>query len=224
MCIRDSSWARRDLAHAAGYLSRSLDLQERHISKVLASGSEEQRRLFLATAVSEVHIAVSMHAQGAPSDSTLRSVALLNVLRRKGRLLDVMSDTVRTLRAHLSAEDRELFARLATLRTETASRTLQLLRAEAAFSEQREALAELEREADTIEKQIALRSAEFRVASEPVTLAGVARNIPADSVLIEIVQYSPLDVQAIAWSPPRYAAYALRRLSLIHISEPTRPY
>jgi CHAT domain-containing protein len=59
---------------------------------------------------------------------------------------------------------------------------------------------------EQLENDLSRRSAEFRVATEPVEIEAVQALIPADTALVELIQYRP-------WSQgsesPRYAAYIL---------------
>ncbi|WP_159787011.1 CHAT domain-containing protein [Sodalinema gerasimenkoae] len=62
---------------------------------------------------------------------------------------------------------------------------------------------------EQLENDLSRRSAEFRVATEPVEIEAVQALIPRDAALVELVQYSPLDFTSNNWESPRYAAYIL---------------
>jgi CHAT domain-containing protein/tetratricopeptide (TPR) repeat protein len=207
--------AQGDTARAASMLERGLDVRERHVVRIAAAGSEEQRKLYLATSRDDLDQTVSFHAQGAPNDPAARSLALLAVLRRKGRVLDATADTVGVLRAHMTPPDAELFDHLRALRADIAARTMSGALVGPGAEARRETLAKIGEQADRLEAQIADRSAEFRREIQPVTIDRVKRAIPPGAVLVEIVRYRPYDARS-AWTArfaaaPRYAAYALRR-------------
>jgi hypothetical protein len=122
-------------------------------------------------------------------------------------LLDAMTDTFATVRAHLTPDDAALFERLRSLEADIGHRTLAGPPAGVSVADLRSELDALGEQASALEAQIAARSADFRVATEPVTIEKVQRAIPANAVLVEIAAYKPFDPKA---GPPRYAAYALR--------------
>ncbi|WP_246198777.1 CHAT domain-containing protein [Sodalinema gerasimenkoae] len=59
---------------------------------------------------------------------------------------------------------------------------------------------------EQLENDLSRRSAEFRVATEPVEIEAVQALIPADAALVELVQYRPWSQ---GWGTLRYAAYVL---------------
>jgi MYXO-CTERM domain-containing protein len=206
-------WAKGDAARAIATMAHAMEVRERHVARTLSTGSEEQRRAFLATSSLETDTAVALHASGFPADPAAQKLAMLAVLRRKGRLLDVMSDTTRVLRDHLSPDDRSLFDRLRATRSDIARRTLSGPRQGTSLEDHRRTVDALERTADADEAQIASRSDAFRVAARPVTLEGVAAALPGDAALVEIVKYVPFDPRSAPGAPdvpPRYAAYVLK--------------
>ncbi len=152
-------WARGDVARALATLGPGLDARERSVSRVLSTGSEEQRRLFLAISSAELDVALSLQAEAKPSDVSARRIALLEVLRHKGRLLDAMSDTTRSLREHLTPDERAQFDELARLRTQIARA---FLAKGVTTPEDRQRVRSWETDADRIEAAMAASSATFR--------------------------------------------------------------
>jgi CHAT domain-containing protein/Tfp pilus assembly protein PilF len=218
------SWAKGDTAGATELLSRGLDARERYVTRILATGSEEQRMLLLATSSRETDAAVSLSARAGALDPAAHRLGLLAVLRRKGRLLDVMADTVATIREHLTPDDAALLEQLRSIEAEIASGTLARPRAGASADDRRRELHELAEQADVLQHQLAARSAEFRVVTEPVTSEAVQKLVPDGAALVEIVAYLPFDPhgrnQREQWAAaPRYAAYALRTSGAIEYAD-----
>lgn len=207
-------WAMGDAAHAVAAVARSSDMRERQVAHVLSTGSEEQRRLFLDVSSFEAVAAVSLNTSGFPDDPAARRLALLEILRRKGRVLDAMSDTTRALREHLSPADRPLFERLRALRSELARLTLAGSASGQSASDWQQALSKLQRDAEQAEAQISSRSEAFRAVAQPVTLERVSQELRPGAALLEISSFYPFDPKQRearrAWGVPHYAAYVLR--------------
>jgi CHAT domain-containing protein/Tfp pilus assembly protein PilF len=207
-------WGRGDTRRALAALARNAELRERNLALVLTTGSEEQKRLYMATLATETDGIVSFHTSAAPSDPPAAQLALTTVLRRKGRVLDVSADEVGALRRRLDSQDRELLDRLSTTRSALARLVLQ--GADSASPAVRlEDEKRLKDEIDLLEAKVSERSAEFRTQARPVTLNDVREAIPADAALVEFVVYRPYDVRSTnsksRFGAPRYVAYVLRR-------------
>jgi CHAT domain-containing protein/tetratricopeptide (TPR) repeat protein len=193
---------------------RASELREKHLAPTLTAGSENQKRIYLARLSREVDATISLHLQSAPNNTKALRLALTTILRRKGRTLDTLTDQFAALRRRSDPQDRALLdplsatrAQLATLVFKGASQTN--------ATEHRAEVARLEGEAERLEAQVSTRSAEFRAATQPITIERVQQAIPAGVALIELVSYKPLNAKRITkaekWGPPRYVAYVLRR-------------
>jgi CHAT domain-containing protein/Tfp pilus assembly protein PilF len=206
-------YASGDLTRARETMARALELSERRLAQVLTTGSEEQKRLFVASIAEGQDYAVSLHAQGAPNDPQALRLALLTVLRRKGRVLDAMSDQIGSLRRHLGPADRALLEQLATKNAELAAL---VLKGPGALppEEYQARLAKLNAAVNDLQAQISTRSAEFRAAGRPVTLEAVQQAIPAGAALVEFAQYRPYDTRgrtrAERFGAAHYLAYVTR--------------
>ena len=66
---------------------------------------------------------ISLHAS-APSDGQALDLAFTTVLRRKGRVLEAMTDGTSALRRRLNPQDRELLDRLSGVRSQLAAQVL----------------------------------------------------------------------------------------------------
>ena len=151
---------------------------------------------------------VSVHAVAAPSDPSAARLALLTILRRKGRVLDALAQGNAALRGRLGDADRAELDQLGTKRSALAALVLGI---EQHLAEQRAQQAALEAEVQRLEASLGARSAEYRVATAPVTIESVAAAIPDGAALVEIVAYRPVDLKAAAkgFQPAHYRAYVL---------------
>lgn len=206
--------AKGDVGQAIPLLTRATDIRERHITLFLATGSEEQKRAYMAMLSGDTDAAVSLHVQAAPHDPQALRLALTTVLRRKGRVLDAMADAVSAVRRHLSPQDRVLLDQLTSIRSQFATLVLDGPGAVGA-AQQRQLLIQLTERAQELEEAICARSTEFRVQTQPVALEHVQAAIPQDAALVELVAYRPYEPkerkQKERWGRPRYVAYLLRR-------------
>ncbi|MBI4637618.1 MAG: tetratricopeptide repeat protein [Candidatus Rokubacteria bacterium] len=199
-----------DVAHAVALRERGNDVRERALALVLSVGSEEQKRAHLAALDGETSRTVSLHAGSAPHDPRALRLALTTVLRRKGRVLDAMTDTLAGVRRRLLPENRALLDEWITARAELAAATLKGPGAGTPGAH-RERLAGLAARAEQLEARLSSGSAEIRAAKEPVTLERVRQAMPPEAALLEIVVYEPFDPRARTRGPLRYVVYIVRR-------------
>src|SRR5439155_718749 len=83
--------AKNDLDQAIRLTTRANEIQERNLALILTTGSEDQKRLYLATLSGETDATISLHLQSAPSNAEAMRLAFTTILRRKGRTLDTMA-------------------------------------------------------------------------------------------------------------------------------------
>jgi CHAT domain-containing protein/uncharacterized protein HemY len=215
-------WARAELQQALTLFQRAQGIQARNSARFLLGGSESRKRNYLQslTADTDRNVSFSLSMPGQPA----RVLGLASVLQYKGRVLDAVSDSVARLRLSIEPDDRTLLEQLAQLATQLSTLTYQGADA-LSPAEYRARESDLVTRQDALEAELAGRSSEFRRAVTPVTVASVARAIPAQAVLVEWFRYTPFD-PTIKKGPqaqsaaPRYVAYVLRRsgdLSVIDI-------
>ncbi|MFY9609829.1 MAG: CHAT domain-containing tetratricopeptide repeat protein [Blastocatellia bacterium] len=212
--LADLCRAKGDLPRAVQFLQRNLEIRERNLNLVIASGSEDQKQLYINTLSGETSYAVWLHVRVAPTDQTAAQLALTTILRRKGRALDAMTDQIAILRQRAAPQDRQLLDQLAVARSQLA--TLQLSNSTPLTREARQAgTTRLAAAVAQLEDQVSRRSAEFRSLIQPVTLETVRQALPADTALVEIASYKPFNPKAARASerfgPPQYVAYVLKR-------------
>lgn len=203
-----------DLNRAIEFQRRSQDIREHNLALVIATGSEQQKRLYMNTLDIETDIAISLHVGAAPQNSDAARLALTAILRRKGRVLDTMANIIETLRNRSTAKDRELLEQLADVRSKLATAVINGL-GQSRPEEYQAKLTKLENERDVLEAAISGRSAEFRSQASPINLESIQNAIPEDSALVEISTYRPFDPLALTKSgatrPARYVAYVLKK-------------
>lgn len=203
-----------DIPDAVALRSHAQANEERNIAINIATGSERQKLAYLEMLSTSSYQSVDLHVRFAPDNPTARDLALSTVLQHKGRVLDVMSDTVASLRRRARPEDHELFDRW----TDTRARLARLVfgsPATASPTEYRDTIKQVEESVEKLEAEIGARYGEFRARSQPVTLAAVQSAIPADAALVEFFAYRPSEPKIAErekqLGPPRYVAYVLQR-------------
>lgn len=195
--------------------ARVSDLYEHTVWLILASGSEGQKRDFLSTLLASTDFTVNLHQSATPKAAgatAAERLALTTILQRKGRLLDVMADTLAAIRARMDEGDRMLLDKLAVARGRLA---LAVLRGPGVLSveEHRRELAKMENEVRKREADLGSKSQLVTARETPVTIERVQAAMPEDAVLVEYFVYRPRlsadEASDGKWGPPRYAAYTL---------------
>lgn len=202
--------AKGDIGQAINLLKQSTTLQERELALFLATKTEGQSREYLTTIAADIDATVSLHIHGAPADPEALRLALTTLLSRKGRALDAMTNTMAMLRRHLTPEAATLLEQLATTRARlTAARFSTTGRL---GTSARKEMAQLVEQTRLLTQQLSALSGTFRSHLQPVNVETVQQIIPADSVLVEFVEYHPFRPEAETpqrWGRRHYAAYIL---------------
>lgn len=188
-------------------ITRQLNIEEANLIDALSVGSSSRKQMYAETLRGSTFQILS-YTQYAPQSTEFIHLALETILRRKGRVLDVLVASNQQLRQNLTDEDQILLEQLQS--QQSSLDNLLFSPPEQANTEQyREKVDSLRQQIDEIENILARRNTEFRLAVEPVTVEDVQAQIPQDAALIEIFQYTPLSLENGAWNPPRYVAYTL---------------
>jgi tetratricopeptide (TPR) repeat protein len=201
--------AQGDMASATDYLSRGLSIQENNLSLIFTTGSEAQKRAYMNTLSDETHAAISLHLQDASNNPEAANLALTTLLRRKGRILDALTDNIQLIRENLTPENQQFLDQLTDTRTQLANLIYKKPENinQDAYKTQ---VANLKAQANQLEAELSRRSAEFRTISQPVTIAAIQQQIPTDAALVELTLYYPYDAKTDRFGNPRYAAYILQ--------------
>ncbi|NEP60973.1 MAG: tetratricopeptide repeat protein [Symploca sp. SIO2G7] len=204
-------WAQGEITRTVELLNQGVNIEEYNLDRTLAIGSERQKQDYMATIAGTTYGTVSLHLQDAPKNPQAAHLALTTLLRRKGRILDAVTDNLQTLRQNLTPENQELLDKLATTRSQLAALLFRGI-GDTPPQQYRQQIATLKAEVNELENTLSFRSAEFRTASQPVTIEAVQQLIPGDTALVELVLYKPFNPKAQRgkrWGKPHYAAYIL---------------
>ncbi|MEK7834028.1 MAG: CHAT domain-containing tetratricopeptide repeat protein, partial [Acidobacteriota bacterium] len=199
-----------DLPQSIALMTRSNEISERFLSRNLSGGSERQKQALLTAVLPQVANSIVLHAVSAPNNPDALKLALTMVLRRKGRGLDVMTDAIAQLRRRAKPEDQKLLDELAAAQSQLAAFTLKEPD-QAAPDAYRAQLKQLTDQVEKLETDISARNAEFRVQSQPVTIAAVQAAIPEGMALVEFARYEPQNLKTLGTDPARYAVYVLTK-------------
>jgi CHAT domain-containing protein/Tfp pilus assembly protein PilF len=195
-------------------LSRAADIRESQLRNNLGPLSASRKWAVMTLVQGETERLVSFHVDASPSSPRARELALTTVLRRKGRVLDSLTETQRTLRDHLTSPLRDQLDQLAQARSELAAQLYAPV-GQRASTPRAEAIATLRTRIDDLEAALSTTSAEFRAQNEPVTLANVQAALPPGAMLIEFVSYHRFDARAQhPRQEERYVAYLVTSTGL----------
>ena len=197
---------------AISYQTRANEISEQSLSMILSSGTEEQKRLFLAGRKDEINSTLSLNIKFAPENVEATRLALRTILRRKGRVLDAVSHQLLSLRQHLSEADQKLLDELSTTRADLSHRILHGP-GQDKKEEFQKSITDLQTKSDQLEKEISTHSAAFRTQQAEVSVEAVQNVLPKDMTLIEFATYRLLDSKAKTrkqrYGSSRYVAYIL---------------
>ncbi|WP_414756479.1 CHAT domain-containing protein, partial [Anabaena sp. CCY 9910] len=204
-------WGQGDINHALKFFTQGLKVEEHNLTLNLAVGFERQKREYINTISATTDSSISLHLNFATKNPTATTLALNTVLQRKGRILDVLTNSQQILRQRLDSESQSLLTNLTNTQTQLAH--LFYNRPETLPLEQYQTqVAQLETQAKQLEDQLSRRSQEFRTQTQPVTIETIQKLIPGDAALVELVQYQPFNPKAAPdkrFGKPRYAVYIL---------------
>lgn len=198
-------WANNNVLGGIPYLMRAVEIEEQTLTRNLTIGSESYKRNYLRTFSGSTSRVLSYHLRGLPNSDEAAELALTTILRRKGRILDVLSNASLNLRRSLSPADVALLDELGEIRSQIAALTFAPDSPDSTPAK----LRTLRSQAEQLEGQLSRRSAIFQEQTQPVTIAAVQKQIPADAALIEFVEYNTFDPLTGYLQEPRYAAYIL---------------
>jgi CHAT domain-containing protein/tetratricopeptide (TPR) repeat protein len=205
-------WATNRLPEALRSGARGLDVEEKALARVLAAGSEAQKRAYLATFTGQTYVPITLALQTREPQAA--RLALTTILRRKGRVLDATASGLSTLRARLGRDEQELLDQLDAARAQYVTLVLRGPGA-TPLDAYRMSLGTLDEQIREREGAISARSDAFRVEQQPTTLAAVQSAMPDNAALVEWVVYEPFNVKARSnrekWGLAHYAACVLPR-------------
>ena len=198
---------------ALKHLTQASEIEEAIIAENLLIGSEQQKQQFLDLFRNKTYTLISFHLQTVPHNQKAANLALTTILRRKGRILDAMGQTIQTLRDQLDTTSQELFSQLASTQSQLASLSTRPLPNNPSQRKQTKTQQQqLAEQIRILEGKLSVRSAEFRQQTAPVNISAVQNAIPSNAALIEFIEYKPfnsLAPQGERYGEPHYAVYIL---------------
>lgn len=202
-----------DIPRAVQFMERRNNIEERELAILLNTGSESQKRAYVTNLSGATDATVSLHVQAASTNLQAARLALTTILRRKSRVLDILTGNLQALRVRSNPEDKALLDKLALIRSKLAALPFAGTSTQTDQFRQMTVLTEQEQK---LESAISQRSTEFRIQSQPITIESVQKLIPSDAALVEFVLYKPYKFDAIRQGDrfyrsgtPRYVAYIL---------------
>ncbi len=210
--------AQSKITSALELLEQGLEVEERNLHSNLVAGSEPQKLKYLDTISDSTDQVISVHLQAGPNNPRAARLALTTVLRRKGRVLDFITNSQQILGQRLDPQSQRLLEDLNAIRTQIANLIYNRL-PNLPFEDYEKMVKSLRikfliEQGHQLEDQISRRSPDFGTANQPVTIEAIQKLIPANTALVELVKYRPFNPKgkiAKRWGPPRYAAYVLHR-------------
>ncbi len=196
-------------------LERRLAIEEHNLPLQLAVGSERQKLAtfgpFFGGGIDD---AVWFDMRYGGSLPRAREVAVTTVLRRKGRVLDLMASSRAALRERSNAEDRARLDALGEVTAKLAGLVLNGPRGIPLEEHQRQ-IAALTASRDALERDLSRIAPHFERA-DAVTLDAIRGALPPGAALLEIAVYRPFNPSAplesdALYGTPRYAAYVIAR-------------
>lgn len=201
-------WVTGDIAQAITYQSLANETTERDLARNLVSGSEQQKLLYLDTTSPRNDQTISLQVQAGSDRNRALQNALTLVLRRKGRALDAMAQGIEALRQRALPEDQLLFDELAQTSTQLSNLNLKGP-GKAGLESHRAAIQELETKLEQLQNQVSVRSVEFRIQVQAVTLEAIQKAVPPNAALVEFATYRPFDNVSTRYGNRRYVVYVL---------------
>lgn len=202
--LGESYWADGDLDRSLGPIGHCFDLEERAMVQMLASGTEEQKRAYVGAYIIAYEKTMTAQIRARPPNPRMNRLAMTQVLRTKGRVLDAVAGESALIRRHADDATRALLDKLGATRATLASVST--------GRGKPEEIKTLEAEVRSLESRISEKSSTFRRATKEVSLETVRAAIPPGGVLVDIVAFRPLDAHYHTLSdqePQRYVAFVL---------------
>lgn len=202
-------WADNRLPLAVDYLTQSMDIEEEKISYFLHNiGDESRKQAYMESLYISTNWAMDLHLNFMADDHRARELAINTILRRKGRVLDVVSNMMATLQNSENPTIEALFEDLAQRRSELALMTFQGV-GEGNLRLYQERVNRLELEIRSLETDLSNLSAEFEMINQEIDWQGVQKKIPDGALLLEYMVYTPFDVESHGWKSTRYGVYVM---------------
>jgi CHAT domain-containing protein/Tfp pilus assembly protein PilF len=183
--------AQHRLAGALPLFTRAFSISERRLRQEALVFSETRLTRFLEYLRADEEVLYAL-LRAYPKNEDVRRLALSAVLLLKGRSVEELATTSRTIYRSMGAEDRDAFERLRALRSQLATLSFQDPVAQP-LAEYQQRLNELTTQGDALEAGLAKRSAALRaltgLPSPSEIVHQTAAALPKESALVEFISY-----------------------------------
>jgi CHAT domain-containing protein len=193
---------------AVEFHRRSSIIKERELSQILLNSSEQDKKNYIDNIA--INPSFSAYLAISSNHPNAKKLAMTNLLRSQGRILDSTAETIQSIRTQLRNRPdlQKLFDSLKLVFQQQSALTTSKLSREKpqAYGE---IYQELEQRRQEIESKLSSQSAVFRQVIAPVELAKVQALVPQNAALVHIVRYQPFNPKGDK-PKPHYAAAILR--------------
>ena len=196
---------------AIDFLTQGMQIEETNLTTNLATGVEDQKRDYLTKFNGTTDVSISLHLQKTSTNPRAMRLAFTNILRRKGRILGTLTDSLNQIRQNLTPPAQAQLNELSATQAQLATLYQQGL-GKLAYDQYSDQLTALEQKSTQLSETLSRSSAAFQAAIQPITPESIQQQIPIDTALIELIQYRPFNPKAKRkeqWGTPHYAAYIL---------------
>ncbi|MEM8719516.1 MAG: tetratricopeptide repeat protein [Cyanobacteria bacterium P01_G01_bin.39] len=207
-------WTRGDAEQAIKLLKRGLEIEENNLSNNLIAGSEQQKLDYVDTISGTSNSIIAWNLELESPNAEITNLALKTVLQRKGRILDFLHSSIQTL--YQQTEDSSiklLLDELIVLKTQYSQLFFNPDKLKSDSNNPKKSLKNLETEIEELEGKLSILTSQFNQSSTDFSLSKIQKLIPNNSVLVELIKYTPVNYQANIsnrFGSARYAAYILQ--------------
>lgn len=208
--------ARGSLAKAEKILQQGLEVEEYNLRQNLMLGTDQDKRKYLATVERSTDLAISLHLNSGMQNPKTANLALTTLLRRKGRVLDVMGQSLEQFRQRIDPGLHQKFDQLVALRSQLAQLSFA---SELPLAERQKQFQEISGQMQDISQVMSLQSLDYQQIYRPITLPQIQAAIPDNAALVEFIRYHPHQVtggKSQRWGEPHYAIAILRNQGQPH--------
>jgi CHAT domain-containing protein len=212
--LAELSWKRGNIDHAIELMGQAEKIQELEIRRFLSAGSERQKIAYMNTLRRQNNFILSLHMQGDIHNKKAAELSLATILRRKGRVIDVLAETdIKDILPKLPVE-----VQLDIKGWQQSKQQLSMLSLRQPESLNKEQYAEklsgLRYKVDIMQSVFeALRSKFGSINTKSINIEHVAKLIPEKYILLEFYIYTPFLNSRLPsdkkWGEKRLAAYTL---------------
>lgn len=185
---------------------RALAIEEKNLTRALTFAEESRRVAYAGTLFASTHRVVSLHLQDAPQSHASAELALTTLLRRKGRVQELVAQSNAALRHSLPEAHRHLLEDIAGSRAQYAA-IAHRVPGELSPADRSKELGRLEERQDQLWALLAAHSRSIAAFSKPIGIDDIQAVLPHDGALVELAHYFPRLGDGDHAPSPRYAAY-----------------